>query len=228
MELRSDGSGSSYEETPFTAALRLSGGGIGRGKSVAPPPPSAPARSSFGFASAWGVLSVLSILAGALRRLVPIALQPFKAGDLSYGHWALYMSFVALMAYVEGHKAFQKKFSPMVVQRALTLDQARTSFGPLRIILAGPYCMGLFYATRKRKIVSWTLYISVIALVTVVRQLPYPWRSIIDAGVVAGLSWGASAILYFWVRSWFGRAPGVDAQMPESKEEAPAKQPLRA
>lgn len=48
-----------------------------------------------------------------------------QAQDFSTFHWALYGGFALLMAYAEGYKGFQKKFSPMVVQRALTLDQVR-------------------------------------------------------------------------------------------------------
>jgi hypothetical protein len=49
----------------------------------------------------------------------------------------------------------------------------------------------------------------------IVKKLSYPWRSIVDAGVVVGLSWGAIAIACFWVRTWFGESPNVDPQMPE-------------
>jgi hypothetical protein len=34
-------------------------------------------KGYFGLASAWGVVSVVAILANALKRLVPVALQPF-------------------------------------------------------------------------------------------------------------------------------------------------------
>ncbi|KAG5188170.1 hypothetical protein JKP88DRAFT_353481 [Tribonema minus] len=204
---------SAERRSRLATALRMSGGAAADDNTVA----STSGRSSFGLASAWGVLSVLAILGNAVKRLAPIAMQPFKSGDLTRAHWGMYVGFAVLMAYAEGYKAFQKKFSPMVVQRALTLDK---SAGPLRLVLAGPYSMGLFHASRKRKIVSWTLSFAVLGLVQAVRKLPYPWRSIIDGGVVAGLSWGSGAIVYYWVRSWFGTDPGVDAQLPL---EEPAK-----
>mmetsp|Transcript_12032 Transcript_12032/g.17984 ORF Transcript_12032/g.17984 Transcript_12032/m.17984 type:complete len:125 (+) Transcript_12032:67-441(+) len=123
----------------------------------------------------------------------------------------MFVGFSAMMAYVEGYKAFQKKFSPMVVQRALSLDE---ECGPIRAVFAGPYSMGMFHATRKRKIVSWTLLFAVFGLVQAVKKLPYPWRSIIDAGVVSGLSWGSASIIFYWVRSMLGKSPGVDPQLP--------------
>lgn len=147
--------------------------------------------------------------------------------------WAMYGGFAALMAYAEGFKGFQKKFSPLVVKRALTLDaqgggaaaaadgggggRGRRA-GPLRILLAGPYSMGLFHATKKRKTVSWGLTTGVLCLVQLVKRLPYPWRSIVDAGVVVGLSYGTLSICAIWVRALLGRAPSIDPALPEEKK----------
>lgn len=144
----------------------------------------------------------------------------------------MYAGFSALMAYAEGFKGFQKKFSPLVVKRALTLDptaamspadqkqkqQRRRRAGPLRLLLAGPYSMGLFHATRKRKTVSWSLTAGVLCLVQMVKRLPYPWRSIVDAGVVVGLSYGTLSICVIWARAILGRAPSIDPALPEEKK----------
>merc|ERR1712146_342569 len=97
----------------------------------------------------WGVLGVIGILANALRRVIPIALQ--------------------------------QKFCPLVVKRAFTLADNPGFFNWL---LAGPYSMGLFNATKKRLIVSWGISIGVVGIVAAVKRLSYPWRSIIDGGVV--------------------------------------------
>lgn len=140
--------------------------------------------------------------------------------------WVMYGGFSALMAYAEGFKGFQKKFSPLVVKRALTLDASaedgggrrRRRAGPLRILLAGPYSMGLFHATKKRKTVSWGLTTGVLCLVQLVKRLPYPWRSIVDAGVVVGLSYGTLSICVIWARALMGRAPSIDPALPEDKK----------
>ena len=96
---------------------------------------------------------------------------------------------MAFFAYTEGYKAFHLKFSPMVVKRSLTLRDA-----PLAHKLAGPlYAMGLFHATRKRVDTSWGFLVGVFGLVKLVQRLPYPWRSVVDAGVVAGLGVGAGS-----------------------------------
>ncbi len=83
--------------------------------------------SSFGFASSWGVLTTLAILFNSIRRLIPVALQPFKGyPPLTSFHWGMYLLSCITLAYAEGYKGFHKKFSPLVVKRALTLDEVCT------------------------------------------------------------------------------------------------------
>ncbi|CAN0474282.1 unnamed protein product, partial [Hapterophycus canaliculatus] len=60
--------------------------------------------AGFGLASAWGVVSVVFILMNAVKRLAPIALQPFSRGDFTTMQWAMYGGFSVLMAYAEGFK----------------------------------------------------------------------------------------------------------------------------
>lgn len=176
----------------------------------------AEAPSRGGIATAWGVLGFLSILASAIRRLLPHALQPLSQKDLSVLQVAMYAASVLTFAYVEGYGAFQKKFSPMVVRRALTLGRAGT---PLHHKLLAPfYSMGLFHATKKRKTVSWSVSISVALLVGIVKRLPYPWRSIVDAGVCVGLLWGGASIAAFYTQALAsGSHPQVSAELPEGK-----------
>lgn len=78
--------------------------------------------------------------------------------------------------------------------------------------------MGLFHATKKRMKVSWGVTLGVAAIVALVKKLPYPWRNIVDAGVVAGLSWGSVAILALWVKALYvGKSPDVDPALPNEK-----------
>ena len=78
--------------------------------------------------------------------------------------------------------------------------------------------MGLFHATKKRKTVSWSVSISVAIIVGVVKRLPYPWRSIVDAGVCVGLLWGGASIAAFYARALTtGEPPQVSAELPEAK-----------
>ena len=57
--------------------------------------------------------------------------------------------------------------------------------------------------------------VGVFALVKVVKLLPYPWRSIVDAGVVCGLSFGTISIIYHYILAMLGRVPSVDPDLPE-------------
>ena len=131
--------------------------------------PTPPSRNAKGAAVAWGVCGFLGILASALKRLAPIALQPILQRDLSWLQWGFYGGSMGIFAYVEGYGAFQKKFSPMVVQRAMTLKEDASA---TNTVLAPFYSMGLIHATRKRKIVSWSVSLSVAFIVGIVKRLP--------------------------------------------------------
>lgn len=149
----------------------------------------------------WGVAQVISVLANAVKRLIPVAIQPLQQNDLQPWQWGLYVTWSMYMVYAEGYKAFQKKFSPMVVQRAFSIIDKPSI---LNVVLAGPYCMGMFGASRKRMIVSWAVTAGVFSLVKIVKLLPYPYRAIVDAGVVLGLSYGALSMLFFTVKALLG------------------------
>mgnify|MGYP001485588673 FL=1 len=73
--------------------------------------------------------------------------------------------------------------------------------------------MGYIFATRRRQILSIGLTLVVMGFVVVARQLPQPWRGILDAGVVTGLSLGIMSILYFLLNSL--RTPGFITVSPE-------------
>jgi len=55
----------------------------------------------------------------------------------------------------------------------------------------------------------------VFGIVQVVKRLPYPWRGIADAGVVAGLTYGSASILFIFLRALFGSHPTCSAELPE-------------
>ncbi len=69
-------------------------------------------------------------------------------------------------------------------------------------------------------IVSWSVSIGVAVVVAAVKRLPYPWRNIVDAGVVIGLTWGSISILGGYIISLVtGIAPiDVDPSLPERKD----------
>jgi hypothetical protein len=131
-----------------------------------------------------------------------------------------YIATCVWFAYVEGYKGFQLKFSPLVVKRSFTLVPGKNGTAWYHFLLAPLYSMGLLHATRKRKIVSWSVSLGVAGIVAVVKRFPYPWRNIVDAGVVVGLTWGSFSILWEYVKAWVtGKSPPqVDAALPEIKK----------
>jgi hypothetical protein len=119
-------------------------------------------------------------------------------------------------AYVEGYRGFQQKLSPLVVKRSFSLIVGQSH--PLHFVLAPYYSLGLFHASKRRMITSWSVTVGIAGIIIAVKQLPYPWRNIIDAGVVAGLTWGSLSMLVFYIMSWVtGSPPDIDAAMPEPK-----------
>mmetsp|Transcript_87240 Transcript_87240/g.182580 ORF Transcript_87240/g.182580 Transcript_87240/m.182580 type:complete len:285 (-) Transcript_87240:79-933(-) len=166
--------------------------------------------------SAWAILGVVAMLANGMKRLLPVAFQPFADG-LDYGGWTAYALSAFFFAYVEGYRGFQMRFSPLVVRRALLLGEA-----PLLHKLLGPvYAMGLVHATSRRRGTSMSLMFVVFCLVAIVKRLPYPYRSILDIGVCVGLSWGMGSVLLLYLRSLLtGKAPPVDPCLPPASKAA--------
>lgn len=162
------------------------------------------------FAWSWGVGGVLLLCGRAVWALVPKVIQAFEhpLTPLQIGAALGWMGF---MAYFEGYRGFQKAFAPRVVARTQYL--ARNPTG-LALLLAPMFAMGLIRATKKRLLVSWWLLIGVTFLVLMVRLLPQPWRGLIDAGVVLGLSWGCLAIVAWCVATWRGMENPISRDLP--------------
>jgi hypothetical protein len=171
-------------------------------------------RPAGALAAAWGIAGVLLLLLRAVVGLSPNVLQ--AAGDASLGalHWSLAAVWLVFMGYSEGYRGFQRGFAPRVVARAVHLARAPR---PLHALLAPFFCMGLFHASRRRLLTSWTLVFMIVGLVTVVRLVPQPWRGLIDAGVILGLGWGILAVLVFVAQALRGHPPAVPADLPAAR-----------
>ena len=118
--------------------------------------------------------------------------------SMSMVHWLTLAFSVIYMAYAEGYKGFHLGFAPRVVVRARYLANNPR---PLHLLLAPLFCMGYIHATRRRQIVSFALTAMIICFVIIARSMPQPWRGILDAGVVVGLSLGVLSIGYFLIIS---------------------------
>jgi len=146
---------------------------------------------AFGFA--WGIGGIVLLLSFAIYRLAPMAMA-LENQPLGLLHWAALVFSVAYMAYAGGYNGFLRGFAPRVLVRASYLGQHPRLF---HLILAPFFCMGYFYATRRRKLLSSGLSGMIVSFVLIARMLPQPWRGIVDAGVVTGLFIGIVSILYF-------------------------------
>lgn len=141
----------------------------------------------------WGVGGVLLLLGFAIYRLAPMAFA-LKEFPLSPFHWCALVLIVVYMAYAEGYKGFHLAFAPRVVARASYLAQHPRFH---HLLLAPLFCMCYIHTTRRRQLISIGLTCMILGFVLIARQLPQPWRGIVDAGVVVGLGLGITSILYF-------------------------------
>ncbi len=163
--------------------------------------------------SAWGVLGVVVFLVSAIVRLLPRAVEVLPMLDgLQAGAYA---ASVVFMVYSEGYRGFQLRFSPRVVVRS---EWVAHNPNPALVLLAPIMAMGLIHANRKRLMVAWGLLLAIVGLVALVSRLDTVWRGIVDAGVVAGLTWGVGTILWFWVQALRGHPPDVPVDLPEPAE----------
>lgn len=160
----------------------------------------------------WGIGGVLLLFGQAILRLGARALEAYAMplGPLEVG---VSLGWAALNAYAEGYRAFQLRFSPRVVARALQLARNPR---PLFVVFAPLYCMAFFHATRRARVVAWATTLMVVCFIALLRHVPQPWRGIVDGGVVIALAWGALAIIGFFLRALlFGREPSISAELPD-------------
>lgn len=164
--------------------------------------------------TAWGVLGVIAVLAQALWRLTPFAIDAVRGG-LTPLQWVVLVVWTLVAAHAEGYRGFHRGFSPRVVARALYLGEHRR---PLFVALAPLYCMALFHAARRRLIVARSFLAGLVVLIVLVRQLSQPWRGIVDCGVVVGLVMGVASILWFYARALGGAPPPSGGDLPPTED----------
>ena len=161
--------------------------------------------------AAWGVGGIVLLLTSAIYRLGRMAFDAFEYA-FDWRHWALLIGFFLFMTISEGYQGFQKGFSPRVAARARYLANHPN---PVHAIFAPFFCMGFFYATRKRKLTSFIITSGIISLVIIVSYVPQPWRGIIDFGVAAGLIWGLVALVLFTVSAFTSESFTYPTDVPD-------------
>ena len=158
----------------------------------------------------WAIGGTLLLLVQALYKLWPMAAEALELG-LEPIHWVCVPLWMGFMAYTEGYRGFWQRFSPRAAVRAEWLARHPT---PLLVLLAPLMAMGMVHANRRRLIGSWLLLAGIVLIVVIVRQLPQPWRGVVDSGVLVGLSIGSLSVLWFAIRTLAGRPPVIPADLP--------------
>jgi hypothetical protein len=158
----------------------------------------------------WGALGVMAVLVFAIVRMTPIALDGFRE-ELSAVQWSVLVMNILLMAWFEGYKGFQQSFSPRVAARALYLLH---NPAPVHTQLLAPFfCCGYFGANRRTILTLWIGTIAIVTAVLIMHQLDQPWRGILDAGVIVGLTWGLASLILYVIKSFatgdYYHSPGV-------------------
>ena len=163
------------------------------------------------FAVIWALGGIGALLGSAIFRLSAMGIGAF-AFPLQWYHWLLLLIWVPLMAHSEGYRGFQRGFSPRVAARIAYLRQHPSL---LRVLLAPFFAMGYFQIKRRRQLVIFALTTMIVTLIITVRQLPQPWRGLVDVGVVVGLIWGLVTTLAFTGQALAGRLD-ASPELPES------------
>jgi hypothetical protein len=159
---------------------------------------------------AWGIAGIAAVLVYAALTLGGHAARAMAAG-LGPVEWLLMLANAIFMAWAEGYRGFQQRFSPRVAARALDLYDYPTL---PRLLLAPLFCAGYFGATARLRRTIWIGTALIVLAVLVFSRLPQPWRGILDAGVMVGLLWGTTSLLAAAWTTFRLRRPGVPAEVP--------------
>lgn len=165
-------------------------------------------------AAAWAIVGWTAALALAIARLSVYALDAISMG-LDAVQLAVLAGNTALLAWAEGYRGFQQRFSPRAAARVLYLYRHAT---PATAWLAPLFCVGFFGATPRVLRLTWVGAALIVLLVVLVHGMDQPWRGIIDAGVVVGLTWGLLSFLALCVRAFGSGDYPADPAVPGPRQ----------
>lgn len=160
--------------------------------------------------AAWGIGGVAGLLlyaAASLGNQAAIAV----AGGLDASEWLALVLNALIMAWAEGYRGFQRRFSPRVAARALCLYEQPTT---ARLVFAPLFCVGYFGATPRLRRTVWIGTGLIVLAVAVFSEISQPWRGILDAGVMVGLLWGTASLLWAGWATFRERRPLAGAEVP--------------
>lgn len=167
-------------------------------------------------AALWGVVGVAMLLAYAIFSLSQRVSEAFLM-PLDWYHWFALIIWVGFMAYSEGYRGFQKAFSPRVAARARYMHQHVDN--KIYWLLSPFFMASYLHSTPRRRFTAVLVTSAIVLLVMVVGLLSQPWRGIIDAGVVVGLTWGLISLVFFSYKALTQSEFDVSPDVPEIVEE---------
>ena len=161
----------------------------------------------------WAIFGFLAFMLYAIFKLALISIEALDY-DIDALHLFVFLANLAFMGYSEGYRGFQLAFSPRFAARARYLATSRPNLS--KSLLAPLFCMCFFDAPKRRLVSIWLLTLMIISFVILFRYIPHPWRGILDAGVVFGLSWGLLATLYCLYQAFSDKHYSVDPELAEN------------
>lgn len=149
-------------------------------------------------AACWATVGLSGLLLFAIVRLSMVVAEGAVV-PWDWRHWAVAAVNAAFMAWSEGYRGFQLKFSPRSAARVKWLLHHASG---LSTLFAPVFAMGYFNATPRRMVGVYGLTVFVLGAILVVHALPQPWRAALDIGVVIGLAWGVASFLWSLKRTF--------------------------
>lgn len=154
----------------------------------------------------WGASGLAAVLVRALAALGPEAAR-FVVSVERVPLALMVIASVGTMAWVEGFRGFQRGLIPRLITRSRAIAVGDSWVDRL---LAPAAALELVRATPRRLARRWCLVGAIAILVVGTRSLSDPWRGLILAGVVAGLSWGLVSLLIQGIAAGAVTVPNPD------------------
>ena len=144
----------------------------------------------------WGIIGWVALIGYAVYKL-SIPIREIIPAELEWYHWTVMVLFTVGLFYFKGYRAFQQVIAPRIAVRARYI---RSHPRLLWLLLAPLFSMGYFHIARRKQIVTFVMTVTMVALIILVRQLPDPWRGIVDVSIFVSLGWGIVCIIWFGVK----------------------------
>ena len=163
-------------------------------------------------AACWATIGLCALLLYAIVRLSMVVADG-AADPWDWRHWAVAAANAAFMAWSEGYRGFQLRFSPRSAARVKWLVYHASG---VSAVLAPLFAMGYFNATRRRLLGVYGLTAFVVGAIVFVHALPQPWRAVLDIGVIIGLAWGIASFLWSLKRTFTAAGFPVSPELAET------------